>query len=121
RFKPMVVTISGGEPTLRKDLVEIVRGIKQAQSFVYVAMVTNGSLMTRELAEQLFAAGLSQLNFSVDFPDERHDVGRGLPGNLEKIKGMCRDYQDIGFDRISFNTFIMKDNMGDIPAIAQLA
>lgn len=121
RFRPMVVTISGGEPTLRKDLVELVRGIKQAQSFVYVAMVTNGSLMTRELAEQLFDAGLSQLNFSVDFPDERHDEGRGLPGNIAKIKEMCRDFQDIGFDRISFNTFIMKDNLDDVVNIAKLA
>lgn len=121
RFRPMVVTISGGEPTLRKDLVDIVRNIKNAQSFVYVAMVTNGSLMTRELAEQLFDAGLSQLNFSVDFPDKRHDEGRGLPGNIARIQEMCRDFQDIGFDRISFNTFIMKDNLDDVVDIAQMA
>jgi len=121
KFTPMVVTISGGEPTLRKNIVDIVGGIKESQRFVYVSMVTNASLMTPELAQKLFGAGLSQITFSVDFPDERHDAGRKLPGNLARIKKLCRDLQPIGFDRISFNTFIMKDNMSEAVNIAKLA
>ncbi|MEW6778030.1 MAG: radical SAM protein [Bdellovibrionota bacterium] len=121
KFKPMVVTVSGGEPTLRKDIVEVVRGIKQSQRFVYVQMITNGSLMTEELAKKLFDAGLSQMTFSVDFPDERHDVGRGLPGNLERIKKLCRVIPSYGFDRVAFNTFFMKDNLDSVMDTAKLA
>ncbi|MCW5828155.1 MAG: radical SAM protein [Deltaproteobacteria bacterium] len=121
KFDPIIVTISGGEPTLRQDLPQLVRGMKDAVDFVYISMVNNGSLLTKEKAKELHAAGLNQINFSLDFPDERHDVYRGMKGNFDRIVGLVRDIQDIGFDRINFNTFIMRDNLHDVVDIAKLA
>lgn len=121
RFRPMVVNISGGEPTLRKDLPELTRKMKDAQSFLYIQMITNGSLMTPELGQKLFEAGMNAVNFSVDFPDERHDKGRGLKHSLQKIKDACEYLPEIGFDRVGFNTFINAENMDSAVDIARLA
>ncbi len=121
KFDPMIVTISGGEPTLRQDLPQLVRGMKDATDFVYISMVNNGSLLTKERAKELHAAGMNQINFSLDFPDERHDVYRGMKGNYQRIVGLIKEIRDIGFDRINFNTFIMRDNLHDVVNITKLA
>lgn len=55
-----MVTLTGGEPMLRTDIIEIIKGIKRAVPTVYLAMINNGSLMTLEKAKQLLDAGMNQ-------------------------------------------------------------
>ena len=69
-------------------LPALVRAIKASQHFVYVYVVTNGSLLTAERARALFGAGLDQLSISMNYLDERHDRERKLPGlhaHLERL------------------------------------
>ena len=77
-----LVSVEGGEPTLRPDLVEIVRafGVRHLP-----VLYTNGWHVTPELARSLFDAGLTQVGVSIDFSDPiRHDAKRGLAGAYER-------------------------------------
>jgi MoaA/NifB/PqqE/SkfB family radical SAM enzyme len=79
-LRPCVVQISGGEPLLRNDVVEIVRSIKSDSGLPYLILVSNCSNMTKEKYLELREAGIDQFSVSVDFPDDRHDYFRGYPG-----------------------------------------
>ena len=62
------IRLTGGEPTVRRHIVELVRRIKQTPGIQEVAMTTNGVLLG-ELASPLKAAGLDRVNISVDTLD----------------------------------------------------
>ena len=120
-FDPLVVTLSGGEPLLRQDLDEVIRRIRAADPQGYLALVTNGALLTEERAARLRDAGLDQLSISYDYADERHDRARGIPGLGAKIRGILPALAAVGFDTVSLNTVMKNDNLDDIPAILDLA
>ena len=63
------IRLTGGEPTLRADLPELVRLLKQAAPAVELAMTTNGSRLTT-LAAPLAAAGLDRVTVSLDTLDD---------------------------------------------------
>src|SRR5689334_6379399 len=69
-LRPCVVQVSGGEPLLRPDLVEIVRNIKRGSRLPYTILVSSWSLMTGSLYLKLRDAGVDQFSVSLDFPDE---------------------------------------------------
>ena len=72
-LRPPVVQVSGGEPLMRKDLLNIVRNIKQDSGLPYTILVSNWSMMNKERYLALRQAGINQFSVSLDFPDERHD------------------------------------------------
>ena len=76
-LNPLHLTITGGEPLLRNDLESVIERIHDNTDFVYMNLITNGSLLTVERALSLWNAGLNQLSVSLDFPDARHDENRG--------------------------------------------
>ncbi|CAN5793758.1 GTP 3',8-cyclase MoaA [soil metagenome] len=82
------VRLTGGEPTVRKGIVELVARVRQIEGIDQVVMTTNGHLLA-ELAAPLAAAGLSAVNVSVDTLDPTRFTtltGRGdLPRVLDGI------------------------------------
>ena len=89
---PYWVTISGGEPFLREDLVDIVRAIDEHNKPKIINVPTNGILWriipakTREILENISEKTTLVVNFSVDGIGEDHDEVRGVPGNYELLK-----------------------------------
>ncbi|XP_069697828.1 molybdenum cofactor biosynthesis protein 1 [Periplaneta americana] len=59
------IRLTGGEPTIRKDLVDIIASLKQIDGLESVAITTNGLMLTRQLVA-LQRAGLDVLNVSLD-------------------------------------------------------
>lgn len=59
------IRLTGGEPLLRSDLPELIRGLKEDLNVRDVALTTNGWLLEQR-APALFAAGLNRVNVSVD-------------------------------------------------------
>jgi len=59
------IKITGGEPLLRKGIVNLVRSIKAVKGIEQVTMTTNGILLG-EMAEELFHAELISVNISID-------------------------------------------------------
>lgn len=121
RFNPLVVTLSGGEPLLREDIVAIVSRIRRADPPVYLGMVTNAALLSLDKAEELRRAGLNQLAVSLDYAGPKHDKVRALPGLYGKITGILPDLARLGFDSVTLNTVIKEDNLESIPEILDLA
>src|SRR5512139_2089845 len=59
------VRLTGGEPTVRANVVELVRGITSTEGIHSVSMTTNGVLLSK-LAQPLADAGLKRVNVSID-------------------------------------------------------
>jgi MoaA/NifB/PqqE/SkfB family radical SAM enzyme len=77
------VFISGGEPLLRRDTLEIVTFAKEKG--MQVEMVTNGTLVNESLAKELVLSGLDIIDFSLDGPSsEIHAEFRGVDGAWER-------------------------------------
>jgi MoaA/NifB/PqqE/SkfB family radical SAM enzyme len=77
-----LVSIEGGEPFIRKDLVEIVEAFSRHH---IPALFTNGWFVTEKNAKALFDAGLVHASVSIDYPDaDRHDDKRRLAGTTDR-------------------------------------
>lgn len=100
------VRLTGGEPTLRRDIVEIVALAKNT-GFETVALTTNGYRLLN-LLEPLKRAGLDQINISIDSLDPKkflmvsgHDCGDQVVLAAQKAAAM-------GFRKVKVNTVLMK-------------
>ena len=120
-LRPCVVQISGGEPLMRGDLIEIVRNIKDGSGLPYTILVSNWSLMNAELYLRLREAGVDQFSVSLDFPDERHDGFRSYPGLYRHLENLIPQLARLGHDDIVLNSCITSENLEEIGAIADKA
>ncbi len=120
-LQPVVVQISGGEPLLRKDIVDIAKAIKQSSRHVYLIFVTNGSLLNKENYLELKEAGVNQFSVSLDFPDQRHNQFRQKPGLYEHLEKTLPQLASFGFHNIILNSVITKTNLMDIIPLAYKA
>ena len=120
-FNPMMVTFTGGEPTLRKDLEDLVSTVNDAIRFKYMTMITHGAMLSPERALSLWKAGINQFNISLDFLDERHDEARGIPGLTRRILANIPRMQELGIDNIRFNTVIKNSNLDQLMPIVRRA
>ncbi len=121
KIDPMMVSITGGEPLLRLDLPDLIRGIKKAVPIIYVGMITNGALLTLEKAKKLKAAGINQIGISLDYLDERHDQSRGIPGLWKHVSELIPQLPKLGFDAIILNWIILEENFEQTLAVAEQA
>jgi MoaA/NifB/PqqE/SkfB family radical SAM enzyme len=120
-FNPLMITFTGGEPLLRRDLEELVAAVSGAIRTKYLAMITHGGMLTAERARSLWEAGLNQFNISLDFLDARHDEARGIPGLAAKILAVVPRMREIGIDGIRFNTVIKRSNLDELMPIVECA
>ena len=84
------IRFTGGEPTLRRDLVEIVERCSRVDGIRDIAMTTNGILLP-PLAEPLRDAGLNRVNIHVDKHDSSGDRRSGCCGLLAHQTQLRRD------------------------------
>lgn len=75
-------SISGGEPTLVKDLPE--RLAYAAAKIPYVHLVTNGLSMTVELARAIGSSGVKEISISLDGTEAQHNAMRGVADAYER-------------------------------------
>jgi MoaA/NifB/PqqE/SkfB family radical SAM enzyme len=113
-FNPMLVTFTGGEPTLRRDLECLIAEVDRAISFKYLTLITHGAMLSGDRAQSLWDAGVNQFNISLDYLDERHDRARGIPGLSARILEAIPGMRQRGIDNIRFNTVIKNDNLDQI-------
>src|SRR3954465_5822289 len=120
-LQPCVVQVSGGEPLMREDVVEIVRNIKAGATVPYTILVSNWSEMTEEKYLMLREAGVDQFSVSLDFPDERHDAFRVYPGLYQHLEDLIPRLTKLGHDDIVLNSCITSENVGEIGRFADKA
>lgn len=120
RFRPFSVTICGGEPFMRKDALDIIRAVVAEPGWRYVSIITNGWFLSEERAQKLLDTGINQVNVSLNFPDERQDTDRKLPGLFKRISHIVPWMTARGAN-VQLNSIIMNDNLEDVVPIAHLA
>lgn len=110
----------GGEPTVRDDLDHIIHYATTLDC--YSDIITNGMLMTPELAQRLGLAGLSLCMVSLDAPDaEHHDTIRGVPGGYDKaVQGLKNILEAPGVE-VNIDTVILPQNYKIMHKQAELA
>ena len=120
-FNPMLITFTGGEPTLRPDLEDIVAEVSAAVSVKYITLLTHGARLTPERGISLWNAGVNQFNISLDFLDGRHDDARGIPNLTNRILATVPALRAAGIDSIRFNTVMRRDNLDQLLPIVRTA
>ncbi len=104
--------LTGGEPLLRPDIIEIVRSARDTLTDTTLAMTTNG-LRLAQHAHRLRAAGLDALNVSLDSVDPlRFAKITGVSGLNDVVEGLEAAY-DAGFHPIKINAVLLAGGNGD--------
>lgn len=114
------IRLTGGEPTLRPDLVELVRAIKSTPGIEHIAMTTN-ALRLGALAQPLREAGLDRVNISIDTldPQKFRQVTRG--GRLDQVWEGIAAADRAGLHPIKLNAVIVRGlNETEVPELAAL-
>ncbi|MEI6223809.1 MAG: GTP 3',8-cyclase MoaA [Deltaproteobacteria bacterium] len=116
------VRLTGGEPTLRKDIVEIVADLTGTPGIEEVALTTNGHRL-EELAGPLRRAGLRQLNVSLDtFDPDRLERLSGRAADVERIQRGIVAAAAAGYPSLKMNTVVLRDvNDGELGDLARFA
>ena len=119
-FAPECLTIlTGGEPLLRRDILEIVQ--RAAERGLWVVVGTNGVRITENVAQRLAEAGARGLSLSLDALDpDRHDRFRRVRGAWQNtVEGA----EILNRTRLPFivQTTAGSHNLDDLEAIADFA
>jgi AdoMet-dependent heme synthase len=114
-----ILVLSGGEPLFRSDIFQLAsygtdKGLR-------VALATNGTLVTKEVAEKIVASGVKRVAISLDGADAAtHDKFRGIPGAFDAAITGFRNLKDLGMS-VQINTTIARHNAHQLPAVLELA
>lgn len=114
-----IVVLSGGEPLMRPDIYEL---IAYGQSCgLRVVLGTNGTLITREIAQRLKDAGVSRIGISIDSIDEiLHDRFRKLPGAYRLAISGISHCKEAGIP-FQIHTTVMDFNCHEVEKITDFA
>lgn len=110
------IRLTGGEPSLRKDLTQIIATVAQVPGIRKVAITTNGCLLPRHLPGW-HRAGLTALNVSMDsLQRERFHAITGHDRQPEIIQGLALA-QELGLQSIKLNAVLLRGlNDDELPA-----
>ena len=122
RLGTLMVSLAGGEPLMRPDIVDIVRAVGRYHIHF---ITTNGWFVTPELAEELFAAGLWGASISIDYADaEQHDRKRGRPGAFERALAALEHFDRARrhpWQRVNWMSVLLDDNLDQIEPMIEMA
>jgi len=117
RFGSPVVLFSGGEPFLRKDLLDLAQLATDLGMRAVIS--TNGTLISPDMARKLKRIGLSYVGVSLDGMEETNDRFRGVKGAFQAALRGIRNCQEAGI-KVGLRFTINRRNAQDIPGIFDL-
>jgi len=118
-FSNPILVLSGGEPLYRHDIFQLAeyatsRGLR-------AALATNGTLVTKDIAEKIKSSGIKRVSISLDGADATtHDTFRGIPGAFDAAIYGMRNLQELGVS-VQINTTIARHNAHQLPDVLRLA
>ncbi|HEV8353041.1 MAG TPA: GTP 3',8-cyclase MoaA [bacterium] len=114
------VRLTGGEPTVRRGIVELTQAISGIPGIEDVAMTTNGLLLDY-LAAPLARAGLRRLNVSLDTLDREKYARITRGGRVDKVLSGIAASEAAGLTPIKLNAVVVRGfNDGDVVPLAAL-
>jgi len=115
------IRLTGGEPLIRKDISKLIKKLAQIEGLVDLSLTTNG-VMLKDLAEELYLAGLTRINVSLDTlnPKKYTQLTRG--DVLAKVLDGLDAAQKCGISPIKINVVAMRGfTEEDIPGFVCFA
>ncbi len=102
------VRLTGGEPTVRRDILEIAQAVAKVPGIKKIGITTNGNRLA-ELARPLFDAGVTSVNVSIDSLDqEKFRQITGTDKLIHVLKGVDQALS-LGFESVKVNAVLLKD------------
>jgi len=115
------IRLTGGEPTVHPDIVQIVDGITNIPGIRSVSMTTNAVLLEK-LAVRLAQAGLERVNVSLDTTDPTEFFQITRRNSFDKVWGGIQAAETAGLLPIKLNAVIVRGfNDKHIPNMAKLS
>ncbi|MCR4649025.1 MAG: radical SAM protein [Lachnospiraceae bacterium] len=111
----MRLCVTGGEPLLRPEFFEIMEFAKNA-GFRW-GMTSNGTLITKEVAQKLKETGLRTVSISVDGLKENHEWFRQSPGAYEKTIEGIKNLIEQDINHVQITTVIYHKNINELDAM----
>ncbi len=119
----LIISLAGGEPLARHDLVDIIRILNEANHFPI--LITNGWYIDESIAKDILQAGLQEISVSIDYADpEKHDAQRGQKGAWERaVKALehLNRHRPDKRHRVHMITVLMDDNAEDVEPLFKLS
>jgi cyclic pyranopterin phosphate synthase len=114
------IRLTGGEPTVRANVVSLVRGIASTEGIRSVSMTTNG-LLLKKLAQPLADAGLQRVNISIDTLDSNKFKRLTRWGKLDDVWEGILAAEKAGLVPVKLNAVVVKGyNEDDVIDLAAL-
>ena len=115
-----ILTFSGGEPLLRKDLYDAIKRADDAGMLCTIA--SNGILITHEVAIKLSKIGIKRVEIGLDGAKaETHDFLRNKPGSFEAAINGIRNCAAVGFDELAVTMTLHSKNISELEDTMNLA
>lgn len=108
------LTLSGGEPLLREDWPRLAEALTSRG--VLVNAISNGRRFDRALAEQVKAAGLHDIGFSIDGLEQTHTYVRRVAGHWRKLLGNFELCRELGIPSAAI-TMVHRRNLHELPEL----
>ncbi len=116
--KPILI-LTGGEPTLRRDIYKIAE--YASSKGLRVVLSSNGVNLNRESIERMKNAGIKRLSISLDgATSQTHDNFRGVEGAFRQAVRGAKEAKETDLD-FQINTTITRLNLEEVPGILNLA
>jgi len=116
---PPVLVLSGGEPMVRPDLFEMMRFA--VEKHLRVALATNGTLITENVASEIARSGIHRVSISFDgAKKETHDSFRKMPGSFERAMAGFKSLQSFGMP-MQINATVTRHNVQEVEEIFRMA
>ena len=102
------IRLTGGEPLVRRGIVDLVKKISDIEGINEITLTTNG-LLLKKYAKKLKEAGLDRVNISIDSLDkEKYSlITRG--SSLKDVFEGIEEAKKVGLEPIKLNTVLVKD------------
>jgi radical SAM protein with 4Fe4S-binding SPASM domain len=113
------IVFGGGEPTLRKDLLEVIRYAAYNKN-MFVALNTHGQALDKPYVKKLVNAGISQVKISIDGLQESHDWNRGT-GTFDKCIQALKNCVEARISTVIWIATISQMNYKEIPQMVKMA
>jgi len=114
------IRLTGGEPTVRPGIVDLVGAISAVPGIEDLSMTTNG-LLLESLAEGLARAGLRRVNVSLDTPDPQKYARITRGGRVERVLAGIARAEAVGLVPMKINTVVVRGfNEEDVVSLARL-
>lgn len=113
------LSLTGGEPFIREDFMDLLDVICTHSEIIRISILTNGTLITKDIAKKLSDLGIFKVQVSIDGDEQTHDSIRGKDSFKKAMAGIKHLVDSEIITAISFSAH--KQNYKIFPKVVEIA